>query len=487
MKQKTDMKTEIIKEGHVKDANLRSRIALTEHSSRQPGAVLAENKVRLQHAQRQARKLDGPIRNVRYQAETSKGAGEGGLRVVGGNGICQAVDGTDVGQALSESQAKRVVAKELPHCDCGESLEQEEGLSSCVQTAGKSLAEAGQLFYIGLIPGVGPVLCYYLSYRHVYVPLKDLKVGGKVQRKLRNHMMSNMFKNLAVSFLNPSGLVQLLISHTNEANFRILPIRHSKQIGLFLPVVGSFVSRYWQDNQKSVVFAAELSSEYQDLPDQPYQTYVLSLDDSRSSLHLSIESAAIVACQDRPDVESDLICATVAPVHASALPISGTEPSALGNQSVLANKSHRCVFGFDVCFARGCCGGDKSSTGLTTVKENQKLQNSPAVSSPIPCEDGDVESTLGAENNNLLNTSAQGMPAESSRNTILDAGVGPSDSRSCHASDRTSIVREDPEMSSRFSVHEVSEEVSRDDDLDLGSKDYHDLTEVSQQEHLPAE
>jgi len=51
---------------------------------------------------------------------------------------------------------------------------------------------------LGLIPGIGPVLCYYLSYRHVYIPLRSLDIGGEDQQKLRNRMISNMLKDLAV-------------------------------------------------------------------------------------------------------------------------------------------------------------------------------------------------------------------------------------------------------------------------------------------------
>ncbi|KAK3815013.1 MAG: hypothetical protein J3Q66DRAFT_388926 [Benniella sp.] len=164
-------------------------------------------------------------------------------------------------------------------------------------------------------------------------------------------------------------------------------------VGLFLPVVGSFVNRYRQGNHKSVLFAAELSNECQD---QSYQAYILSLDDTRPPIHLPIESSFPNACQDEFTdgceigwILEESPLRTAIPLHGLLqTSMLGSESSSPGNQGIPAHRNRKCALGFEVCIAEGCCGGAmRNDLGSPTLEQSQKVKEPPIVASLPAFED----------------------------------------------------------------------------------------------------
>ncbi|KAF9940491.1 hypothetical protein BGZ65_006784 [Modicella reniformis] len=237
-------------ERHPDDATLSTIPALIENGVRQLNMVLSDNKIRLKLAKRLAETLDGPLRRGKAEEKFS-GTNDGG----GGLAKEDIPDTSEddeaaCGSALSAlGQASSI----------GSSIELPERGSPWLKRISKPFRNAGQAFFIGLVPGVGPVICCYLSYRHVYVPLKDLKVESDDLNRLRKHIKSNMWQDLA--------------------------------LGLILPVIGSFANRSRQSNLKSVVYATNLSIEHLQKCEQSYQEFVHFLDESQQITRQPISSA----------------------------------------------------------------------------------------------------------------------------------------------------------------------------------------------------
>ncbi|KAF9352231.1 hypothetical protein BGX26_009916 [Mortierella sp. AD094] len=81
----------------------------------------------------------------------------------------------------------------------------------------------GLTVIIGMVPIVGPLMCFYMSYRLIYRPLKYLKIGRRNRQIVKYVVLHHMYRNLFLT--------------------------------LFLPIFGPIYGRILQIDQRAVDFA----------------------------------------------------------------------------------------------------------------------------------------------------------------------------------------------------------------------------------------
>ncbi|KAF8930758.1 hypothetical protein BGZ58_008048 [Dissophora ornata] len=184
-------------------------------------AVLHENMSRLAEARASANKLDGKPLASSYHQETIGGkyavAGSTlGLREVSEelSQVILVIRGIGVGNFESEVEETSGRA---------ENSWFQKWWNRLVAKPAKVL---GYSFFISLIPGFGPAICFFLSHQQVYAKLKDLKIGRVAQSALRERVMKRMVIDLVVGLMFPIiGSVYRRLSQKNHAH-----VSHATQL-----------------------------------------------------------------------------------------------------------------------------------------------------------------------------------------------------------------------------------------------------------------
>ncbi|KAF9411837.1 hypothetical protein BGZ76_005288, partial [Entomortierella beljakovae] len=118
------------------------------------------------------------------------------------------------------------------------------------------MEKTGASVLIGLVPVVGPIACFALSYRYIHQQLEDITIGRHNRTILRRVILSRMFKQLL--------------------------------LGLFVPVVGPIYNRYIQGTHETVDFARAQVTRHVMLSSLAYERHVNSL----KSRYLVLKSEA---------------------------------------------------------------------------------------------------------------------------------------------------------------------------------------------------
>ncbi|KAG0253005.1 hypothetical protein BG011_006610 [Mortierella polycephala] len=132
----------------------------------------------------------------------------------------------------------------------------------------KPAKDTGLAVFLGLVPCVGPVICFVIAMKTVYVPLDQLEVNPEDKLDLQRRVLKHMARDLARGIMVP--ILGSLYNRILQRNLHVVELAEQ------------YVNRYTQQSQKNYSeFCNQLGGSITVLPTAPFQ----ALDS-----HLQLES-----------------------------------------------------------------------------------------------------------------------------------------------------------------------------------------------------